>query len=162
MIYEQATRKIWLEPASFTNGATASVVIDRMGQAGSGAGLFDYVSVDIALGHVSATNLPPTTVEIQEADVNAATNFTTLTNGTSLSTSATTATFSNLVPSTVSLTSGVQTVKVDIDARNRKRYLQLVVVPATTQVIAAVATLSRGKIEPATSTDQNVTLAVLG
>lgn len=144
MIYAQATKKVPMEPASFTNGATASLVIDRLG--------FDYASIDIQLGHVDSTSHVPSTLKLQEADVNAATNFVDITSPTS---------FTTLAPA-AGLTAGVQAISANVDCRNRKRYIQLVVIPVTTQVIGAVANLSRGHSEVSNATDANVAVQVNG
>ena len=151
MIYAQDAKKVPLFSSSYTNGAVTTANFDRLN--------FDYATVDILLGAVSATNLPPTAISLQESDTTAATSFTNIPGGSSQL--ITTANFTAMYPAS-SLTTGYQMVTAQVDCRNRKRYIQLTVTPATTQVVAALATLTRAKSAVAADADSGCTVRVIG
>ena len=148
MIWAQAMKKVALEPTSVTNGATVTLLIDRLG--------YDYATIDVQLGRAGATNTQPSTLKLQEADVTNASSFADITSpvtfaGTTLAAAA-------------GLTNAVQVSTADVDLKPRKRYLQLVITPTSTnaQIIAAIANLSRAEKMPATAADKNVAVNVIG
>lgn len=142
MLYLQGTRTVSLEPASFTNGATASLVIDRCPFPG---GPYDDLKIVATFARTNAATNVPSVLKLQESDVTNATSFVDIAG--SSQTSAVTS---------MSTTAG-NVVEWDL-ANNgaRKRYIQVVASPVTTQVIAIQADLGRPHIFPFTNTDKNV------
>lgn len=136
MLYSQAAKKVYLEPQSFTNGQTASLVVDRIN--------CDYATIDVQMARSNVASNVPSTLKIQESDVTNATTFADIIGGslTSAFTSANT-TAGNIVT-------------FDVDCRSRKRYLQVVAVPVTTQVIAITAQLGRTALTPVIAADKSV------
>lgn len=136
MIYLQKTKKIALEPASFTTGASASLTIDRLG--------YDYVTIDAQLGRMTAGGAQPTTISLSESDDTNASNFAVIAGSSHTSTVTS-------VPTT-----GVTIATWDVSALPRKRYLQANITAGSTEVIGILANLSRARLDPTTTTDKNV------
>lgn len=123
--------------SSTTAAATASGNIDRLG--------YDYVSIDVLLPTADVVSNKPTVLKISESDDTVVTNFANVSGfvgGTDFA-------LPNAVTAATSITTPYATL--NIDCRARKRYLKLSVSPATTQVVNAVATLTRAEVTPATS-----------
>jgi hypothetical protein len=134
--------------ASTTNGATATGNIDRLG--------YDYVSVAVLLPTSDAVSNNPSTLKISESDDTVVTNFADVT--------AFVGDTAFTIPNCVTAASQVTApfAVLNVDCKNRKRYLKVSVTPLTTQVIVAHATLSRGKTSPDTTTEANALVLVNG
>lgn len=140
-----------------TAGATATARFDTLG--------YDYIAIDTMLGTADTTSNSPTVLTLGEMDVtntSSATTITAFTGGTATSTSV-----SWVIPVTgvvTSITNGANVYRYNVDCRARKRYLLVSVSPATTQVVAFNARLSRGENVPIGSlgTGTNVTSTYMG
>lgn len=137
MNYSQDTKKVALDPASFTTGAAATLQVDRLG--------FDYVSIDALLGHMTAGGASPSVLNLSESDVTNATSFVAIT-GTSHTANVTT------LPTT-----GCTIATWDVNCTARKRYIQANVTAGSTGVVGILGTLSRAKQSPAVAADKGVT-----
>lgn len=113
---------------------------------------YDYLSLDVMLGTANVVSNKPTVLKLQESDDTVVSNFANISGfvgGTDFT-----------VPN--SLTSANNIYRFDVDLRARKRYLQVVVSPATTQEIAYNGRLSRAAEAPTTATQVGVALLVRG
>ncbi len=125
--------------ATVTNGATASGIIDTMG--------YDWCTVDVIATTANAVSNVPTVVALQEADV---------TNASSFATIAAFATPALLPNAATAATATLQNnFKFNVDCRPRKRFLQAVYSPQTTQTVTVVANLGRGEQAPVTAAKAN-------
>lgn len=126
---------------SKTNGATASGIIDCMG--------YDYATIDIIAATADVISNKPSVVKLQEADVTNASSFADI-SGTVGGTDFT------IPNANTAATAVVQNVyKFNVDLRARKRYIQPVYSPLTTQVVTIVANLSKGEEAPITAAKAN-------
>lgn len=123
-------------PQSVTNAATAAGNIDRIG--------FDFAEVDFILGGGNAATNNPSVLKLAENDNTVVSSFADITEAVG-DTAFT-------IPDIGTDTAASTVVKMRVDLRGRKRYLRASVSPITTQVLAVVATLSRGDETPATAT----------
>jgi len=131
---------IAISQASATNAATATGQIDTLG--------FDYVSIDVITATSNAVSNNPSVLKLSESDTTDATNYSDITEFVGDGTGGFT------IPNSV--TSGNWGVKFNVDLRAKKRYLKVSVSPVTTQVITAIANLSKAKSAPVNTTDANV------
>lgn len=141
MIHVQGAKKVALEPASYSAGAAASLQVDRLG--------FDYITFDALLGRVSNASNVPTIINLSESDDTNASNFATITG------SSATASY------TAGLTGAVSVITCDVTGVGRKRYIQLNVTTQATQVLSAVANLTRAENLPVTATQKNVAVWIV-
>ena len=128
---------------SATNGGTAtSSNIDLLG--------VDYVTIDIAATTQSASTQAgsPSVLKIQECDTTVASNFVDVTNFRGGSATATNLDF--VVG--IGKTTGINAYKFNVDARNRKRYLNVVISPTTSQTFEVTANGFRNEQAPTTAT----------
>lgn len=133
MIYAQTTKIVALEPASYTAASTATLQVDRLS--------YDYLSIDVQLGSVSNASNVPTAIYLAESDV---------TNSSTFATIAGSSQTSNV---TALPTTGVTLVRWDVTCVSaRKRYINVVVSPQATEVLAIDANLSRPESLPVTAT----------
>jgi hypothetical protein len=152
-------------PASFTNAATASLLIDTLN--------FDACSIDILLGPPNtATNVPAIT--ILTADVTNASSFVNFTaqgqanygSGTSNTTVTANGSFAfssyyTSGQTATSATNNPDIITVDLALLpGKQRYLKVAVTPVTTQVVVIEANLYRGGIAPSTAPSKNCVLWV--
>jgi len=133
-----ATR-VAINAASTTNGGTASGIIDTLMPEGQKA---DFVSIDVIATTADAVSNKPTVLKLQESDTTVATTFADIVGargGTDFT-----------IPNAVTAATAVikNQYKLNVDAKKRKRYLQVVVSPQTTQVISAVANLMKPHVAP--------------
>lgn len=112
---------------SKTNGATASGYVDTKGA--------DFALIGIAAATADVVSNKPSVLKLQEADVTNATSFADISGAVG----GTDFTIANAD------TSNPNNYLFAVDCRKRKRYIQAVYSPQTTQVVAAVAML--GKLE---------------
>lgn len=136
----QQKQIIVISQASTTNAATASGNIDRLG--------FDFLTLDVLIATSDDTTNNPTVLKLAESDDTVVSNFADITEFVGDGTGGFT------IPAAV--TSGNNTLKFNVDCRKRKRYLKLSISPLTTQVITAIANLSRGDEAPDDITSANV------
>ena len=119
-----------ITPVSTTNAATASGNVDTLG--------FDWMTLDVFMTTSNNVTNNPSVLKLTESDDTVVTNFAAI---AALTGDGAGRRFT--IPNAV--TAGDWAVKFNVDLRGRKRYLKLSVSPVTTQIIAAVANLGRGR-----------------
>lgn len=140
---------------SKTNGATATGVIDTLG--------YDWATIDIIAATQDVVSNVPTVLKLQECDTTVATSFADVVGfrgGTAVTTSVDFVI--NATGNTAATAVLQNNYKFNVDCRTRKRYLQAVVSPATTQVITILANLGRGEQSPVTAGKTNAMNLVEG
>lgn len=139
---------------SATNaGTVTSSVIDTVGA--------DWCSIDV-WGTTQAASTQagsPSILKLQESDNTTATNFVDIVGFRGGSATATNVDFLVGFPTAVS---SVPQYRFNVDTRARKRYLSLVISPATSQTFYAVATLGRLETSPSTAVKAGVLSLVEG
>ncbi|HEY2178107.1 MAG TPA: hypothetical protein VGH15_05945 [Caulobacteraceae bacterium] len=131
---------------SKTNGATASGIIDTLG--------YDWATIDIIATTADVVSNSPTVVKLQEADV---------TNSSSFADITAFATPASVPAANTAATAVLQNnFKFNVDCRGRKRYLQPVYSPATTQTVTILANLGRGEQAPYTAAKANAMVLTEG
>lgn len=138
---------------SATNAGTfTSANIDTLG--------YDFVTIDVSATTQSASTQAgsPSVLKIQESDTTVASTFADVVGFRGASATATNVDF--VVG--VGKTSGVNAYKFNVDARNRKRYLNLVISPTTTQTFQVNANGFRAEQAPITATKAGVTNLIEG
>lgn len=136
---------------SKTAAATATGTIDTLG--------YDYATIDVLLPTADVVSNCPTVLKLQECDTTVVTSFVDIAGFKGGTTGSGDFTIPNAITSATSITGPFATFNVDCKAR--KRYLQIVVSPATTQVVNVLAQLSRAEQMPV-GTAQNSTVVVNG
>jgi hypothetical protein len=153
MIHAQDAKvAVLVAPASIASNTTTSGYVDTRG--------FDYLEVDLVLGTVAATSSITKSIALSESDTTAfvATDVITTFVG-----SAATSTSVGFVWPTVGVTSGSQIIRMGVDIRARKRYIELYWgAPAVAQTACALARLSRAGEMPNTAAEAGVTKLILG
>ena len=122
-------------------GTFTSANIDTLG--------VDYITVDIGASTQSASTQAgsPSVLKIQESDTTVVTSFADVVGFRGASAAATNVDF--VVG--IGKTSGVNSYKFNIDARARKRYLNVVISPTTTQTFSVSANGFRAEQSPSTA-----------
>lgn len=143
-----------LDETSKTAAATATALIDTLG--------YDHLSIAIKAGTADVVSNKPTVLKLQEADTTDASNLADIVGfrgGTAVSTSV-----DFVIPSANTAATAVlqNTYQFGVDLRARKRYIGFSISPATTQLIKAVAVLSRGEQTPGTAAKANAMTLVEG
>jgi hypothetical protein len=143
-----------LDETSKTAAATATALIDTLG--------FDHLALAIKAGTADVVSNKPTVLKLQEADTTDASNLVDIVGfrgGTALS-----ATVDFVIPNAnTAATAALQnTYQFGVDCRARKRYIGLSISPATTQLIKAVAVLSRGEQSVVSAGKANAMVLVEG
>lgn len=130
---------------SKTNGATASGIIDTLG--------YDWATIDIIATTADVISNAPTVCKLQEADVTNSSSFADIT-----------AFATPTIPNANTAATAVlqNNYKFNVDCRARKRYLQPVYSPQTTQTVTIVANLGRGENAPVTAAKANAMTLVEG
>jgi len=120
----------------------------------------DFVTIDVSATTQSASTQAgsPSVLKIQESDTTVASTFTDVVGFRGGSATATNVDF--VVG--VGKTSGVNAYKFNVDCRPRKRYLNLVISPTTTQTFQVNANGFRVAQAPITATKAGVTNLVEG
>ena len=126
---------------SYTNGATATGLVDTLG--------FDEVVIPIVLGTSDSTSNNFSACKIEECDTS---------NGSFASVSGTVGDTDWTIP--VADTANDTIIQFHVRTMARKRYLKLSVSPTTTQIISAVAALGRAEQLPNTTTEQGTVASV--
>lgn len=132
---------------SITNGGTfTSSNIDTLG--------IDWLTIDVRASTQAASTLAgaPTVLKLQESDSTSATTFVDIV-GSRLGT-ATGTNVDQII--NVGLTSGVNTYKFNIDCRARKRYINVVISPVTTQTFEVASNGGRAEQAPFTAAKAGV------
>jgi hypothetical protein len=138
---------------ALTNGATGtSANIDTLG--------FDFVTIDVAATTQSASTQAgsPSVLKIQESDTTVVSTFADCVGFRGASATATNVDF--VVG--IGKTSGVNAYKFNVDTRNRRRYLNIVVSPTTTQTFYVTANGFRGEQSPSTAAKAGVLSLIEG
>lgn len=140
-MFRQLKSVVAVNGVSKTNGATASGIIDTLG--------FNFATIDVIATTADVVSNKPTVLKLQEADDTNATSFTDITGaigGTSFT-----------IPNAVTAATAViqNQYKFNVDCHARKRYLQAVYSPQTTQTVTVVANLGRAEQSPGTATKAN-------
>jgi hypothetical protein len=126
-------------PISKTNAATATgEAIDTIG--------YDHCVIHVHAATADVVSNKPTVLKVQQSATTDATNFADLSGAVG----GTDFTVAN------SLTSLPNNYAFHIDTRALKRYLRVLVSPATTQVIGGSAYLSKGETSPVTAAQAGV------
>lgn len=138
---------------SATNAGTfTSANIDTLG--------FDFLTIDIAATTQSASTQAgsPSVLKIQESDTTVVTSFADVVGFRGGSATATNVDF----VVAVGKTTGINAYKLNVDARARKRYLNVVASPTTTQTFQVTANGFRGEQSPSTAAKAGVLNLVEG
>lgn len=138
---------------SATNAGTfTSSNIDLLG--------VDYVTIDISATTQSASTQAgsPSVLKIQESDTTVVTNFADVVGFRGGSAAATNVDF--VVG--IGKTTGINAYKFNVDARARKRYLNVVASPTTTQTFQVTANGFRSEQSPSTAAKAGVLNLVEG
>lgn len=138
---------------ALTNGAAGtSGNVDTLG--------LDFVSIDVDATTQSASTQAgsPTTLKIQECDTTVVTSFVDVVGFRGGSATATNVDF--VVG--IGKTSGANSYKFNVDCRARKRYLNVVVTPTTTQTFYVSANGFRAEQSPSTAAKANVLSLIEG
>jgi hypothetical protein len=133
-------------------GTVTSSVVDTLG--------YDWATIDV-WGTTQAASTQagsPSVLKLQECENTTASNFVDITGFRGASATATNVDF--LVG--VGVTSGVNNYKFNVDLRARKRYLSIVISPATSQTFYGVVNLGRGEQAPITAAKANVLSLIEG
>jgi len=135
-----------LAPTSVTAAGTATGSVDTLG--------FDRVSIDVIQATADAVSNNLSVCKLSESDTTDATNYSDITKFVGDGAGGFT------IPN--ASTAAHQLYKFNLDVRARKRYLKITMSPLTTQILQAVANLSRAEQLPVTATDAGVALLVEG
>jgi hypothetical protein len=142
--------------SSATNAATmTSANIDTMG--------FDFATIDVLASTQSASTQAgsPSVLKLQECDTTVASSFVDIVGFRGGSAAATNVDFVVGI-GYIATTSGLNAYKFNVDCRARKRYINVVASPTTTQTFNVVANLGRGEQAPVTATKAGVLNLVEG
>lgn len=137
---------------TLTNGGTGMVEVDTLG--------YDHWSLDVQLSAANTTSNGPTVVKLGESDVTGTSNYTTLTQFSGATATATNVGF--LVPITGVLTSQPNVYRFNVDTRARRRYLLVSVSPRTTATLVVNARGGKGEELPVNASKANVQTFVEG
>lgn len=138
---------------ALTNGAAGtSANIDTLG--------FDFVSIDVSATTQSASTQAgsPSVLKIQSSDTTVVTSFADIVGFRGASATATNVDF--VVG--IGRTTGVNAYKFNVDCRNAKRYINVVVQPTTTQTFVVSANGFRGEQSPSTAAKAGVLSLIEG
>ena len=140
----QSKQVVVILDGAVTNGETVTGVVDTLD--------YDFMTMDICLSTADSVSNNPSTLKLTELDTNV------------ISSAATFGSFEGDTGFTIPacVTAGDYGVKFNVDLRGRKRYIFLTVTPLTTQVVAAVANLTKGTEAPVNTTRANVVALVEG
>lgn len=145
MIHAQNDKVVALLPTAAVGAtATSTLTIDRLG--------YDHVSVS-AVRASNASTVFASVLKVEESDDDSSyANVTALVGGGS----------GGFAIPAVSNTNAAAVVKIDIDARAKKRYLRVSMSPGASATLAIVARLSRAEEAPVSAADAGVIGRVVG
>jgi hypothetical protein len=140
-----AKHYVAITPQSATNGATVGgtsepVAIDTLG--------YDFAMVTVFGGTTATTSQGLSVLTLKEADVTNTSSFANVSGAVS-------GTDFTIVASAYSQTANNNIWSFNVDLRGRKRYLRVYASPTTTQLLAGIATLTRGEQAPITAAKAN-------
>jgi hypothetical protein len=139
MIHSQNEKILAAVPtAAVGSTATSTLTIDRLG--------YDYVSVSAVRASNASTTFA-NVLKVEESDNNSDYSDVTAFVGGGVG---------GFTIPTVTDTSNASIVKLDIDARARKRYLKVSMTPGATATLSIVARLSRAEETPVSASDAGV------
>lgn len=136
-----------------TNAGTGtSANIDTLG--------IDFITIDVAATTQSASTQAgsPSVLKLQESDTTVVTSFADIVGFRGASATATNVDF--VVP--IGRTAGINAYKFNVDGRARKRYINVVVSPTTTQTFYATANGFRAEQSPSTAAKAGVLALIEG
>ena len=152
MIHAQSQYVIATEPLSYTNGATASLVIDTIaaitGTSDWNMAHGDYLVIDVALARTNSATNTPTVFKLQHSDITNATGY------ADIAGSSFTSAFTSMS------TSAGANLKWLVDTRPLRRYVKALVSPQTTQIVQITANLSRNAATPVNNSATDTGTAV--
>ena len=147
MIHAQHDRVVAeLPTAAVGSTATSTLTIDRLG--------YDHVSV-VALRASNASTLFASVLKVEESD-SLATNYSDVTALVAGGTGGFT-----LPAISAAGTASAAMVKIDIDARAKKRYLKVSMTPGASATLALTARLSKAEEAPVSASDAGVNVLTL-
>jgi len=129
---------IAISQSSTTNAATASGNIDTLG--------YKFLSIDVITSTSNAVSNKPTVLKLSQSDTTVVSTFADISGAVGGSDF----TIADAV------TSGDWGSKFNVSLVGKKRYIKISVSPLTTQIITAIANLSKGDVSPASATEVNV------
>jgi hypothetical protein len=135
-----------LAPTSVTNAGTATGSFDTLG--------FDRASIDVIQATSDAVTNNLSVCKLSESDTTDATNYSDITKFVGDGAGGFTIPNAN--------TAAHQLYKFNLDLRARKRHIKITMSPLTTQILQAVANLSRAEQLPVSAADAGVALLVEG
>lgn len=136
-----------LNNASYSAAQTSPTgLIDTLG--------YDWATIDVISATSNVVSNVPTVLKLQECDTTVASSF------ADIAAFATPAVIPNANTAATAILQN--NFKFNVDCRARKRYLQVVFAPATTQVTTVVANLGRGEQAPVTAAKANAMLLIEG
>lgn len=143
-MFSQTKSALMLQTVQATAGETVTARLDTVGA--------DFVSLDIISTTSNNVTNNPSVLKLGESD--ASTGPFTDVSGFVGDTDWT-------IPNWHTATADAKVLKMNVDTRHRKRYLQLSISPVTTQSFTVVANLGRMDRAPVNASDANV-LALVG
>ena len=135
-----------IPPATVAAASTTEAGVDTIG--------FDYCTIDVINGAIATDANAVTFIQVSESDTVLPTHYTdgaAIVALTGAAATSATAGFVLPAPSTCTVVPIGSNFRFNIDLRGRKRYLGLLVTPAQTWALSAVAHLSRADTDPAMS-----------
>jgi len=129
-----------------------TVAADSTNEAGLDTYGFDYCTIDVINGAIASNATAVTYLQISETDTVLPTAYTdgaAIVALTGAAVKSATAGFVLPTPSTCTVVPTGSIFRFNIDLKARKRYLGLLVTPGQTWALAAVAHLSRARVNPA-------------
>ena len=133
-----------IAPGTVGAASTTEAGIDTLG--------YDYCTIDVINGNIATNATAVTFIQVSESDTVLPTAYTdgaAIVALTGAAATSATAGFVLPTPSTCTVVPVGSNFRFNIDLRGRKRYLGLLVTPAQTWSLSAVAMLSRAHVDPA-------------
>lgn len=144
-MFPQTKLALMLQTTSATNGETVTARLDTAGA--------DFVSIDVVSTTSNNATNNPSVFKLGESDA--------LT-GPYSDVSGFVGDTDFTIPNWHTQTADAKALKMNVDTRHRKRYLQLTISPVTTQSFTAVANLFLNDRAPRNADDANVLALVAG
>lgn len=136
--------KLMIPPGTVAAASTTQGGVDTLG--------FDYCTIDVINGNIATSATAVTFIQVSESDTVLPTAYTdgaAIVALTGAAATSVTAGFVLPTPSTCTVVPVGSNFRFNIDLRGRMRYLGLLVTPAQTWSLSAVAMLSRAHVDPA-------------
>jgi len=133
-----------IAPGTVAAASTTEAGVDTLG--------YDYCTIDVINGNTATNATAVTFIQVSESDTVLPTAYTdgaAIVALTGAAATSATAGFVLPTPSTCTVVPVGSNFRFNIDLRGRKRYLGLLVTPAQTWSLSAVALLSRAHVDPA-------------